>query len=448
MKTKGFLSLCLAALITLACCGCSQQPETAAQWVEAMEAALDKTPCTHAQLVMDMAMTLEAPEAGSLTMSTRTTNDVRVSQEPASGCTTATVEVDYGGETSRTVTENYTVMEDGALVSYIHSGGVWMKLSTGQTPEGLAQAASVVSVAADAAAMDETVTTFEGREAVCLTAQVTGEAMEEALGALVESLRQQSGASADEAAAVDYSALTCDMRIYVDKKTCLPMAQEMTFSGMSEALSPLYGALDMTVAVTACTATATFLSCEAQEAITLPEGAAEKAEAWERLLAGEPDNGDGTFTIREGTALVDIVPPEGFQLTDKAYDHLYFKRDDNREVRYTMHHGYATDFTAGLDQQLTRYGSLPRSVSRQQLSLEGDTLHFDADIAGVEWQSYEEGLMYAWAHLGSSDVADYYLFVQVTDGYNDGLGHQKSADITPEEFQTYLNHATPSDLME
>lgn len=447
MKAKRFLSLCLAAVIALACCGCGKEPETAAQWVEAMQTALDKTPCTHARLVMDMAMTLEAPEAGSLAMSTRTTSDVTVTQEPASGCTTATVEADYGGETSQSVTENYTVMEDGALVSYIHSGGVWMKLSTGQTPEELAQAASAVSVEGDAAAIDGTVTTFEGREAVCLTAQVSGEAMQEALGALVESLRQQSGASAEDADAVDYSALTCDMRIYVDKKTCLPMAQEMTFSGMGEVLRPLYGALDMTVEVTACTATATFLSYEAQAAITLPEGAREKAEAWERLLAGEPDNGDGTYTIREGTALVDIVPPEGFQLTDKAYDYLYFKRDDNREVRYTMHHGYATDFTAGLDQQLARYGSLPRSVSRQQLSLEGDTLHFDADIAGVEWQSYEEGLMYAWAELGSSDVASYFLFVQVTDGYNDGLGHQKSADITPEEFLTYLNRATPSALM-
>ena len=165
------------------------------------------------------------------------------------------------------------------------------------------------------------------------------------------------------------------------------------------------------------------------------------------VLSGEPDNGGGTFTIREGSALIDVAAPEGFELSDKGYDHVYFKRDDYREVRYTAHYGTAEYFTAKMDRQLNRYGNLPKKVSREQIPLAGDVLNFETDIVGVEWQSYEEGLMYAWADLGSDGNANYFIFIEVEDGYNDGAGNKKSADVTPEEFMAYLNAATPSDLM-
>ena len=451
MKMKRFLSVCLAAVLAASCCACSPEPETPAQVVEKMQAALLESPCGHAQMVMDMTMTLDAGEFGTLEMSTKTTNDIKITQEPVSGYTTATVDVDYGGEKSQTFTENYSVVEDGELVSYIHSDGVWMKVSTGQTPEDLAKSASSVSVDAANVAIDETVTEFEGKEAICLTTQITGEALQATLSGMLESIGQQGGSleeAADTVGSIDYSALTCDARIFLDKETYLPMAEEMTFSGMSDVLNPLYEQMGITADVTSCTASAAFLSYEAQEETVLPEGAKEKAEKWMRLLSGEPDNGDGTFTIREGTALIDIVPPEGFELTDKGYDHVYFKRDDYREVRYTAHYGTAEYFTSKMDRQLNRYGNLPRNVSREQIPLAGDVLNFDTDIVGVDWQSYEEGLMYAWADLGSDGNANYFIFIEVEDGYNDGTGNKKSADVTPEEFMAYLNAATPSDLME
>lgn len=450
MKMKKLMSLCLATALGVICCACAPEPETPAQVVEKMQAALQETPCGRAQMVMDIAMTLDGGEYGTLEMSTKSTNDITISQEPVSGYTTATVDVDYGGEKSQNFTENYSVVEDGELVSYIHSGGVWMKVSTGQTPEELADSASSVSVDVANVAIDETVTEYEGKEAICLTTQITGEALQATLGGMLESIGQQGGSleeAAETAGAIDYSALTCDARIYLDKETYLPMAEEMTFSGMSDVLNPLYEQMGMKADITSCTASATFLSYEAQEETVLPEGAKEKAEKWMRLLSGEPDNGDGTFTIREGSALIDVAAPEGFELSDKGYDHVYFKRDDYREVRYTAHYGTAEYFTAKMDRQLNRYGNLPKKVSREQIPLAGDVLNFETDIVGVEWQSYEEGLMYAWADLGSDGNANYFIFIEVEDGYNDGTGNKKSADVTPEEFMAYLNAATPSDLM-
>lgn len=446
MKMKRFLSLCLAAVIALSCCACGSTPKTPAQVMEKMQSSLAKTPCSHAQMVMDMAMTLDGGEAGSAVMTVKTTNDVHVTQKPVSGYTTAAVDVTLNGETTQSFTENYSVMEGDELVSYLHSGSVWMRVVTGQTAEGLAQAASPAGLDAANMAVDETVTEYGGKGAVCLTTQITGDALQAALGGMLESIGQQTGGEA--MGSIDYTALTCDVRIYLDKNTWLPMAEDMTFSDMSDVLNPLYAQMGVQADVTECTASAAFLSYEQPDAFVLPEGAAEKAEKWTRLLSGDPDNGDGTFTIREGTALIDVATPDGFEVSDTGYDHVYFKRDDHREVHYTVHYGTTASLAAKIDQQLAHYGSLPKNVSRQQLSLAGDTLTFEADIVGVEWQSYEEGLMYAWADLGGDDTAHYYLFVEVTDGYNDGLGHQKSADVTPEEFVAYLNAATVSKLME
>lgn len=446
MKMKRFLSVCLAAVIAVSCCACSPEPETPEQAVEKMRAALLESPCGHAQMVMEMRMTLDAGEPGALEMAVKTANDIKVAQEPVSGCTTATVDVDYGGEKSRTVTENYSVVEDGELVSYLHSNGVWMKVSTGRTPEEFARSAASVSVDASNVAIDETVTEYEGKKALCLTTEITGEALQAALGGLLESLGQQNDALT-AAADIDYAALTCSARIYLEQETYLPIAEEMTFSGMSEVLAPLYAQMGLKAEVASCTASAAFLSYEAQEAVELPEGAEEKAEAWARLLSGEPENGDGTFTIREGAVLIDIAAPEGFALAEKGYDHVYFKRADHREVRYSVIYGTAEYLTSTIDQQLARYGDLPKNISRTQTSLSGDVLRFEADIIGVEWQSYEEGLLYAWAELGNDGTATYFIFVEVVDGYNDGLGSSRSADVTPEEFMAYLNGAAPSALM-
>lgn len=475
MKKKHIVVVCMTLILLLVCSACSSgqdvtdpsgtgsqtsdpdsqgagisEPKTAEEVLERMQAALLETPCAQAQMIMDIAMTLDGGEYGTLEMSTKTTNELTISQDPVSGYTTATVDVDYGGEKSQSFTENYALVEDGVLVSYIHSDGIWMKVSTGQTVEGLSKSASP-SIDAGTAAIDASVTEYNGKEVICLTSQITGNGLQAALGGMLDSVAQQGGAledAAETAGTIDYSALTCDARIYLDKETYLPVAEEMVFNGMDDVLGPLYEEMGMAVEVTSCTASAIFNSYEPQAEIKLPDGAAEKAEKWTRLLSGEPDNSDGTFTIREGVALIDIVPPEGFELTDKGYDHVYFERDDHRQVKYTAHYGTEEFLISEIDRELSRYGDLPQNISREQIPMEAETLSFTTEIIGVDWQSYEEGQMYAWAVLGSDGTANYHIFIEVTDGYNDGLGGVKSADITPEEFLAYLNAATVSDLLD
>lgn len=446
---KRMTAPCLAAALALTCCACSAQQtaqtQTAAQVVEAMQTALAQTPCGQMQLAVDMAVTLDAGEYGTMDMDVAVDYEITVSQDPVSGYTVSTVEIDLGGETTQSVTENYSVVEDGGLVSYIHSSGVWMKLSTGQTPEELAASASSVGIDAASAALDETVTEWEGAPAICVTAQLSGDGLEDILGGTLDSLNQLGGAlsdAAETASSLDYSALTCDVRLYLDPETYLPIAEEMTLDGMSDMFSALDSELGMSVNVTSCTAAGAFLSYDPQPEAVLPDGAKEQAETWTRLLSGDPDNGDGTYTIREGAVLTDVAAPEGFELDESDYDHVYFQRDDHRQVQYTMYYGSAEDLTAMVDQRVSHYESLGGTVSREQMTLPGDTLTFDCDIVSIDWSSLEQGLMYAWADLGSDGVANYYLLVEVDDGYNDGMGHEKSVDVTAEEFLSYLNAAS------
>lgn len=451
MNQKRITLTILSFILALSCCSCSPKPETPEQVLEKMQAAITETPYSKAQIVMDMTMALDAGDQGVQEISTTITNDLIISQDPLSSYTSSTVDASYDGESMQTSAESYSVVEEGELVSYSHSSGIWIKLSTGQTIEELKSFTSSINIDTNNVVIDETVTELNGKPVICLTTQLSGSSMDGFLDSMLEGIGLDSSAmseGAETVASFDFSALSCDAKIILDKETYLPISEEVLISGMSDVLAPLYSTLGMTVDITTCTATISFLSYEVQDEILLPEGASEKAAAWERLIAGDPENGDGTFTIREGSYLMDITTPEGFELEEKGYDHVYFTRDDHRQIKYTMHYGAADNFAAEIDSTLNRYGDLPKNISREQMTLEGGNFTFDCDIIGVEWSSYEEGLTYAWTELGNDGIANYYLFVEVTDGYNDGLGNSKSADMTPDEFMSYLNAGTLSELME
>jgi len=462
MKQKSRSVLCLALAATLLCCGCGSNAApaptepaalTAEQITTNMQQAIAATPCSKLETIVTLSMSLDAGEMGTLDMSTETITEMALSLEPVSAHTSVTTNVTFGNDATQTLAENYTIEEDGQLVSYLKSGGLWMRLPSGQTEAELRRAAAPASLNPASVSLDETVTQWNGRDVICLKTTLTGSEIEAILSSTLSSAGQQ-GSTAEEQPAMDYSRLTCDSVIYLDPATCLPLAEEMQFAGMSEMMAPLYQEMGITVEVTECSFTGAFLSYDPQPALTLPEGAAEKAAVWDRLLSGEPDNGDGTFTIREGTCLIDLVPPEGFDLTSKDYDHVTFRREDYREITYMMYHitnelvpGSGESFLAQNDSSERRWNANGGKVHREQLTLPSDTLSFTCDLLATTWGSgREDANLYAWAPVGSDATGTYYLYVEVTDGYNDGMGFSKNADITPEEFAGYLTAAAPASL--
>lgn len=466
MKRKYLQIVCLILTMALLCWGCAStesQMETEAptappaltpgEVVAKMQDALQQTPCGKVAVTMDMAMSISAEGMEKVEMTTRTSTQTTLSMDPVSSYSTATVEMSYIGEKTKTQSESYTVVENGAVVTYAYSDGVWLKTVTEQTPEAFSKTLSAVHVDDNSVVIDETVTQWNGKEALCLKSEMSGDSIQSVVDGVLGSMGETLGGNAALLSAADYTKLSCSTVIYLDPQTYLPMAEEMTFSGLSEVMAPMFQELGITVEVPAYTAKAEFLTYEPQPAVTLPQGAAQKAEAWSRLLANEPDNGDGTFTIREGAALIDLVHPEGFQVKEKDYDHVTFQRDDYRKITYTMYYTTGAD-TTGINFLTANNSSEERwttlgggKVDREQLALTTDSMTFTCDLLATTWETGRtDANYYAWAVLGTDDAGTYYLYVEVTDGYNDGMGFSKNADITADEFTAYLNAATPSKL--
>lgn len=459
MKKKSILSLILALMLLF--CGCSADPVaettpptqptlTAAEIVQNMQAAMTATPCSKLETTVTFSMTMDAGEAGKTEMTTESITEMTISQDPVSSYSVATTKVTTAGETTENMAENYTITEDGQMVAYVKSGGIWVKMPTGQTPEALRNSASSVGFDPSNVAADESITQWNGQSVICLETTLSGEALENTVGNMLRSLSVLD-ASMDT---LDYSKLGYHSVIYLNPETFLPIAQEITFDGMTEMLAPLYQDSGVTVEVSECTTTGSYLSYETQSAVPLPEGAAEKAEIWSRLLSGEPDNGDGTFTIREGLALIDVVHPEGFEIKETDYDHVTFVRDDYREITYMMSYisGEATPgsgeyFLTANDSTERRWNSNGGKVNREQMKVETDTLSFTCDLLATTWGSgREDANFYVWSPLLSDDDGTYYLYIEIADGASDGFGFTKSADITSEEFVAYLNAAAPSSV--
>lgn len=467
MKKRAARMICLVLIAALLCCGCTGKEEqtpttvpteppvlTPAETVAKMQEAMLQTPCSEMMMVMELNMSIAAEGIEAIEMDMRMSTEMTISQDPVSASSVVTVEMGQGGESTQTQTQSYTVTEDGTLVTYMHSDGVWMKTPTGQTSEDFAKTTSTVTVDPGNVVIDETVTQWKGKEAICLKSEMTGESVQSAVDGVLGNMGNALGEGAEFLTAADYTQLSCSAVIYLDPETFLPMAEEMTFTGLGDVVAPVFQELDITVEVPTYKATAEFLSYEAQPTVILPEGAAEKAEAWSRLLANEPDNGDGTFTIREGAALIDIVHPDGFTVEEKDYDHVTFQREDYRKITYMMYYTTGADttginFLATNDKSVERWTNLGGgSVEREQLELGTDVLTFTCDLLATTWETGRtDANFYAWSALGNDGAGTYYLYVEITDGYNDGMGFSKSADITTDEFLTYLSAAAPSTLM-
>jgi len=467
MKIKKLLTALVALVMVFTFCACAKDASpvttaptettvpkpTANEIAQQMQQALEETPATKLDMVMDITLVMQVEGIDPMEMALKTTTQMTLSQEPVSSYVLATAEVSLAGESNTTETETYTVPENGELVSYVSSNGIWFKVPTGQTADELT--ASPVTFDTANVTLDETVTSWNGQAVLCLKTRITGDLVEKALGDTLSGIQENGGAlsdSADMLEAIDYTKMVCDCTIYLDPETCLPLGQEMTIDGMNEVMAPLYAGLGVDVDVTECVATTNFLSYEAQPAVTVPEDIAAKAEVWSRLLANKPDNGDGTFTIREGSVLIDLIHPEGFEVADKDYDHVTFLRDDHRQITFTMYYLSGSDttgaaFAAENDKSVERWTTGGGQVAREQLDISTDTLAFTCDLLGTTWESGRvDANLYAWTALAYDEGGTYYLHVEITDGYNDGMGSSKNADITSDELITYLNAASPSKL--
>lgn len=282
MKRKVWLSLMLA-LVLLVLTGCGK-PETPEEIWAAYQKAAAGIQCTRMDMTMDMGMTMELPALGSwhkVRMDIQMVGTTTTTVDPFASQMDMTMDMrvsapDLGLDENTTMdTTSYSVMEDGEMVSYTQTMGTWVRAATGVNPEDLVKYADDIMDAANLTFQkDETVTDWEGTPAICLTTTVTGDAVQSMLNTAMQGMEENM---AGELEGLDFSAMTCPTRIYLDAETYLPLAQEMEIQGMGEVMGAVLGEAGVKLDMDTCTAVIRYRSFDPQEPIVLPEGAKENA---------------------------------------------------------------------------------------------------------------------------------------------------------------------------
>ena len=425
---------CLAALLTaaLTLAACRDGADDPAVLLQKAEAAMEATPCSHAVLEVTMELTLDGADAVTVN-----TNDITVSRQPVSSRILTDTAVTVGDTVTHTTAQAYSVPMGQMLTTYVESDGIWLS-APGAEQLSMSLSASALTADTGTLALDESVTVWEDRPVRCLTTHMGGEQLQQLLSGVL-------GTPQDGGAAVSGEEIGCDARILLDAETYLPIREEMTFTGMSEALAPLYP--DGSLTVHRCTAVDRFVSYGPQDAVQLPEGAAEKADAWQRLLQNEPDNGDGSFTVREGTVLADVVTPDGCSPAEKAYDHVTFTRGDGLQAMYAVY--YLTDSPDGaalravVDNDAADREAAGCTVEREQTRQSVNGLTFDCEILDTAGSDHTGRCFYAWTVLETDADGAYCLYVKVTDGCADDPG-EKDTVPTEEDLRLLLGCASRS----
>ncbi|MDO5400208.1 MAG: hypothetical protein Q4F17_04400 [Eubacteriales bacterium] len=444
MKRKTSLGILLGlVLLLLTGCGRPKTPEEV--WSAYREAAYGRM-CTQVDMTVELRLSMELPALGSyhrVYEQLRLDASTTVARTPFVSKTDVTAalhhyspEVDMDQRT-RLNSQVYTLMQDGKTVRYTNGeDGRWTRTEVDLDPEAMVMSADALLDGAKIQ-WDRTVTQWEGTAAHCLTATVPGEAALPMLKRLLKDMEPLT----DRMGTLSLTPSECGVRLYLDAKTCLPLAQEFT---VTMAQVP-----DREVDFEACTATLRYRSFDTQPPIELPQEARENAQRWERLLSGNPDNGDGTFTIREGDALVDITVPQGWEPAGgNGYSAAFAPENEGVYVVYEMQTvnndpdmSYFTEQADSLCQSARENGMEPQ---RETTQLQVGELSFTCDSITVQTDSGEKQYLFIWAPVKQTEGMTRYVTVTTLGR----PGQEKRTALTMDQITLCVQAVKPSTLMQ
>ena len=317
MKLKRILAVLTALAMVLACSACSGKTETAAEVVEKMKAALDETSPTQYEINLDMDAVLSLGDYGSMDFGITSLVNCTQSANPYASHTVMDTEISYGEgiEPTASTIETYSVLENDEVVAYATSdgGSTWTRSESGLKEADVTDGSDLVSFDAEDAAIDSSVTEYNGEKVVCLTATFTGEELQQTLAAASEEF-------ASVVEGLDLSPLSCAVKVYVNAATYLPIAEELDISGAGDVLTTLLASIlgdGITVEVSACTLSVNYSSYEAQDAVTVPQevldNATELATAITDALGTEEEE-----ELTEGLEAVEEVAEESAETESAA----------------------------------------------------------------------------------------------------------------------------------
>ena len=452
-KRMAVASLALGGIAVLALSGCgAMTPEKLAGKIKK---AVEKTPYSQADVSLTMDMSVGEPTTGiEMDMAISVGGQVRASYDPDTMYENLDMSIEMMGIRVPLNVEIYVLPEEDKIASYTYMDGSWMRQEISAT----SQVDGSLSVAlwdlpADQLSLNEEVTELEGTPAACLSGTVTGKDISQAMGFLLGSL-EESGSLLDEGMLmdqegqpdlndIDWEKISAQVDTYVDTKTYLPLRDEISITGMDEALSGLLEDSGVTLKIQQLEMTVDYPSYDPVEPCQLPEGAKEAAAQNERLMAGEPDNGDGTFTIQESGYYADIQTPEGYEVDYTSYDEVDFYSEElDRLVCYQMWTTTdSNDFFFWDKVSEEEYILTGESYGPGRLGMDFclllDTENYGFCVDGFPYQGTYAGYnYYAWANLDDSYYG--WVLVSIYDG-----GDTMDFTITQEDIQALLEQVSP-----
>lgn len=431
----------LTAALLLSLQGC--MPMSPQQTAERMAANMAKTPCTAASVTGQMELSI-----GMNGMEVDTTVSVEeslvYSADPMQAYMDLEMNYELMGIRVPMTLESYLLEEDSKMVQYLHSDDIWM---CADADTSMVQAGTAVQFdEPENLTFDEEVEELDGTPAVCLVGTLSGDTLSPILGSMLGELagsREQGGDLQEQA---DLSGVSADVRMYVNKETCLPIRMECSVAGLDTVMNSMLAGSGMSYTVSSFTMTCDYTSYEPQEIPALPPEAHAAAEQAARLAEGNPDNGNGIYTIREGSYYMDIATPEGYEVSGMDYDMvLFYSEELDRTVKYQMYTTVEQNDFGLIDGYYTELMENHPDQYPYDNYYDSDTLSYS-----IMWIEYEENDLqaanyYAWAYLGDQvpmQAVNYpWIVVRIQDG-----GVEKDGTGSWEEICTLLDYVMPYDL--
>lgn len=428
MKRHWILPAAALSLLAAAS-GCAMTPETIC---ERTAKALAETPVTTMEGGYSCTVTMADAASGIRTdMDLAVDLEERITAAPQTIYMKMDMDISAMGISLPIQTETYCFQQEGT--AYTRVGDLWTREELPDAGMDPVMAEALWTDMADKLTLDRETVPVGNAEAYRLSGTLDGTAMQGLLDSVVESMLgavdRESGQQEplELMGQMDMSAVAVDTVILVDTESFLPVQEELTIRGLDAALAPLWEGTDTGVSVSIAdgmTANIT-LGYKPVDPIILPEEAEAAAARYERLQQGDPDNGDGTYTIQESGIYLDVRTPEGYTLQESDYDRvLFYNEQTDRAVQYQLY--YIEPYSPTLEdvpflEQQDLYSGDADGVC--QVYRMGTTQVADcvwADIlTTVHYDPYELTRAYVWTKISdAADGMEYWLMLTVEDGGN------------------------------
>lgn len=358
MKKWLLLLTAFAMLFSLAACGGASDDLAEAVEQEAKEPAMTadtllenisdamagrELTAAFAEVAMDADITAEG-ETVNMTM------DMALDMICSTNPYAAYMDMDYNismmGESMEESMEMYMAVEDGMVMTYayVESYDTWSVTEVGAYDDVVTGAESDYSWLTEKDAAEVTLAeetqTVDGREVYVLDLTITGEQMNEVVGAMEDSLAEAGMGS------MDMTGMDVPVTLMVDAESFMITQMDVDMMSMEDLMNDMIGSMSGTdtsgteIVFNEFTYVYSGMRYDSVEVPAVPDEAKQSTVVDDATLelpvTEEETTTEGVYTIEESGHAVDITCPDGWYVAETTYDSLMLVQNDDMVYAYYL----------------------------------------------------------------------------------------------------------------